>query len=244
MILFTIIFGFELPQYLIIWDACLTITVSFIFYISIPHVIKSQQRHKFMEITKMQSTSPDIIAPVTPGTLTITPQTVQGIITVGIPITSLPPNSTAMQLATSHSMTNDVAIDDVKLNTKSLSINTNQNANANENDKSIHIDNDPNSPFAVASMALKSGNDNGKHNNSGGGTITVTPGTPGSPSTGFEESMVKSMTDTKVIKSNLPDLANYMNWSQIVATGFGYELFINHLESEFSVESLLFITEV
>lgn len=34
------------------------------------------------------------------------------------------------------------------------------------------------------------------------------------------------------------------HWSQVVSTSLGYELFINHLESEFSVETMLFITEV
>ena len=34
------------------------------------------------------------------------------------------------------------------------------------------------------------------------------------------------------------------HWSQIVSTVLGYQLFINHLEREFNVESMLFITEV
>ena len=34
------------------------------------------------------------------------------------------------------------------------------------------------------------------------------------------------------------------HWSQVVSTSMGYELFMNHLEKEFSVETLLFITEV
>ena len=34
------------------------------------------------------------------------------------------------------------------------------------------------------------------------------------------------------------------HWSQVVSTSMGYELFINHLEKEFNVETLLFITEV
>lgn len=36
----------------------------------------------------------------------------------------------------------------------------------------------------------------------------------------------------------------FMHWTQIVSTSYGYELFINHLEREYSVENLLFITEV
>ena len=34
------------------------------------------------------------------------------------------------------------------------------------------------------------------------------------------------------------------HWSQVVSTPMGYELFINHLAKEFSVETMLFITEV
>ena len=39
-------------------------------------------------------------------------------------------------------------------------------------------------------------------------------------------------------------IQNMGHWSQVVSTSIGYELFINHLESEFSVENMLFITEV
>ena len=38
-------------------------------------------------------------------------------------------------------------------------------------------------------------------------------------------------------------LANIADWSKLVTTALGYEQFINHLESEFSVENLLLITE-
>ena len=34
------------------------------------------------------------------------------------------------------------------------------------------------------------------------------------------------------------------HWSDIVCTPYGYEAFMNHLETEFSIENLLFITEV
>ena len=34
------------------------------------------------------------------------------------------------------------------------------------------------------------------------------------------------------------------HWSQVVSTSVGYELFINHLAKEFSVETMLFSTEV
>ena len=36
----------------------------------------------------------------------------------------------------------------------------------------------------------------------------------------------------------------YNHWSQIVCTALGYESFMNHLETEFSLENLLFVTEV
>ena len=39
-------------------------------------------------------------------------------------------------------------------------------------------------------------------------------------------------------------IINAKHWSQVVKIPFGYEMFINHLVSEFSVENLLFITEV
>ena len=39
-------------------------------------------------------------------------------------------------------------------------------------------------------------------------------------------------------------IGHMKHWSQIVTTNYGFELFINHLESEWSVENLLFITEV
>ena len=48
---------------------------------------------------------------------------------------------------------------------------------------------------------------------------------------------VSSFKETTVI-------AHMTHWSQIVTTHYGFELFINHLESEWSVENLLFITEV
>ena len=38
-------------------------------------------------------------------------------------------------------------------------------------------------------------------------------------------------------------ISNMRNWSDIVSTPFGYQLFINHCESEFNVENLLFLTE-
>ena len=34
------------------------------------------------------------------------------------------------------------------------------------------------------------------------------------------------------------------HWSQVISTSIGYELFIDHLEKEFSVETMLFITKV
>ena len=36
---------------------------------------------------------------------------------------------------------------------------------------------------------------------------------------------------------------NFQHWSQVVSSAYGYELFINHLEQEYSVENLLFLTE-
>ena len=37
---------------------------------------------------------------------------------------------------------------------------------------------------------------------------------------------------------------SFVHWSQIVCTSLGYESFMNHLETEFSIENLLFVTEV
>ena len=49
---------------------------------------------------------------------------------------------------------------------------------------------------------------------------------------------VSSFKDTTTV---IPQMTH---WSQIVTTHHGFELFINHLESEFSVENLLFITDI
>ena len=40
------------------------------------------------------------------------------------------------------------------------------------------------------------------------------------------------------------DKNNKKHWSQVVSTETGYQSFITYLETEFSVENLLFITEV
>ena len=34
------------------------------------------------------------------------------------------------------------------------------------------------------------------------------------------------------------------NWQDIVCTGVGYDALMNHLEKEFAIENLLFISEV
>ena len=36
---------------------------------------------------------------------------------------------------------------------------------------------------------------------------------------------------------------NVKHWSIVVSSSYGYELFINHLEREYSIENLLFLTE-
>ena len=45
------------------------------------------------------------------------------------------------------------------------------------------------------------------------------------------------------IDDYMPDISNMQHWSQAVASELGYELFMNHLQSEFSIENALFITE-
>ena len=44
--------------------------------------------------------------------------------------------------------------------------------------------------------------------------------------------------------TNIGNLREIQHWSQIIVTPLGYQLFINHLQQEFSVENLLFLTEV
>ena len=41
----------------------------------------------------------------------------------------------------------------------------------------------------------------------------------------------------------MDDITNMKNWSSVVSSELGYELFMNHLQSEFSIENLLYITE-
>lgn len=44
--------------------------------------------------------------------------------------------------------------------------------------------------------------------------------------------------------TSIDNLQQVKHWSQIVVTPFGYQVFINHLQNEFCVENLLFLTEV
>lgn len=53
-----------------------------------------------------------------------------------------------------------------------------------------------------------------------------------------------SCTDNKNIIPFKQSIEKMTHWSQIVSTTIGYELFIGHLESEFSIETMLFITDV
>lgn len=62
------------------------------------------------------------------------------------------------------------------------------------------------------------------------------------------EKMSKHNHDTSQSMSNIlafkQAIQNMRHWSHIVSTSMGYKMFINHLEKEFSVETMLFITEV
>lgn len=55
---------------------------------------------------------------------------------------------------------------------------------------------------------------------------------------------ITARTNTTDLKPGKTTERVYDHWSKIIVTSVGYELFINYLETEFSIENLLFITEV
>lgn len=60
----------------------------------------------------------------------------------------------------------------------------------------------------------------------------------------LKQEMIDALNSINNNNRNSPRSNKLQHWSQVVITSQGYEMFINHLESEFSVENLLFITEV
>ena len=71
--------------------------------------------------------------------------------------------------------------------------------------------------------------------------IASTTATPGTHSARGSCTSIATQIDPTISRNQS---IKFKHWSQVVSTSYGYELFINHLEKEFSVENLLFITEV